>query len=156
ETVDEIGTPLHVVHRDVSPQNIMIATDGTARLLDFGIAKATMAAHVTRDGQFKGKLAYSAPEQIRGAATQQSDIYSLSVVVWELLVGHRLHNTAQSDAELIGEIMTGRLPTITEVLAPEREWLGGNRWKQLETLEPIIQRGLDIDMVKRWQGAAEM
>ncbi|MEO8549335.1 MAG: serine/threonine-protein kinase [Kofleriaceae bacterium] len=156
ETTDELGVPLGVVHRDVSPQNVMVATDGTARLLDFGIAKATMAAHITREGMFKGKLAYSAPEQIRGQATQQSDIYSLTIVLWELIVGHRLHNSAQSEAELIGEVMNGKLPTITEVLAPEREWLGANRWKQLEMLEPIIQRGLSVDMSKRWTTAAEM
>jgi serine/threonine-protein kinase len=134
----------------------MIATDGTARLLDFGIAKATMAAHVTRQGMFKGKLAYSAPEQIRGNATQQSDIYSLSVVLWELLVGHRLHNSAQSEGELIAEVMTGSLAKVTDVLAPEREWLGENRWKQLEALDPIIQRGLTVDMAKRWPTAAAM
>ncbi|HEY6040263.1 MAG TPA: serine/threonine-protein kinase [Kofleriaceae bacterium] len=156
ETTDELGTALDVVHRDVSPQNIMIATDGTARLLDFGIAKATMAAHVTRQGMFKGKLAYSAPEQIRGNATQQSDIYSLSVVLWELLVGHRLHNSAQSEGELIAEVMTGSMPKVTEVLAPEREWLGENRWKQLEALDPILQRGLAVDVAKRWPTAAAM
>ena len=76
DTVDEMGVPLAIVHRDVSPQNIMVGTDGAARLLDFGVAKAAMSAHVTRDGTFKGKLAYSAPEQIRGAATQQSDLYA--------------------------------------------------------------------------------
>lgn len=156
ETTDEMGEALGVVHRDVSPQNIMVATDGTARLLDFGIAKATMAAHITREGMFKGKLAYSAPEQIRGAATQQSDIYSLSVVLWELLVGHRLHNNAQSEGELISEVMTGRLPTILEVLAPEKEWLGANRWRHLETLDTILQKGLNVDMTKRWKTAAEM
>ncbi|MEO6773801.1 MAG: protein kinase [Kofleriaceae bacterium] len=156
ETTDELGTALDVVHRDVSPQNIMIATDGTARLLDFGIAKATMAAHVTRQGMFKGKLAYSAPEQIRGNATQQSDIYSLSVVLWELLVGHRLHHSAQSEGELIAEVMTGSLAKVTEVLAPERDWLGENRWKQLEAIEPIIQRGLAVEISKRWPTAAAM
>jgi serine/threonine protein kinase len=156
ETTDEMGAALGVVHRDVSPQNIMVATDGTARLLDFGIAKATMAAHITREGMFKGKLAYSAPEQIRGAATQQSDIYSLSVVLWELLVGHRLHNSAQSEGELIAEVMTGRLARITDVLAPEREWLGANRWKQLEQLDVILQRGLAVDVAQRWRTAAEM
>jgi serine/threonine-protein kinase len=156
ETTDEMGEALGVVHRDVSPQNIMVATDGTARLLDFGIAKATMAAHITREGMFKGKLAYSAPEQIRGAATQQSDIYSLSVVLWELLVGHRLHNNAQSEGELISEVMTGKLPTILEVLAPEKEWLGANRWRHLETLDTILQKGLNVDMTKRWKTAAEM
>ncbi len=156
ETTDELGAPLAVVHRDVSPQNVMIATDGTARLLDFGIAKATMAAHTTREGMFKGKLAYSAPEQIRGQATQQSDLYSLSVVVWELLVGHRLHNNAQSEAELIGQVMAGRLERITEVLAPERDKLGDNRWRQLEILDAIIAKGLEVDQTKRWRTASEM
>jgi serine/threonine protein kinase len=156
ETTDELGAPLNVVHRDVSPQNIMIATDGTPRLLDFGIAKATMAAHITREGVFKGKLAYSAPEQIRGHATQQSDLYSLSVVLWELIVGHRLHHTAQSEAELVHEIMRGTLPATTEALAEEKEWLGPNRWRQLEALEPIIRRGLAVDLTERWKTAADM
>ncbi len=156
ETTDEMGEPLDVVHRDVSPQNIMIATDGTARLLDFGIAKATMAAHITREGLFKGKLAYSAPEHIRGHATQQSDLYSLTVVLWELLVGHRMHNNAQSEAELIGQVMSGRVEKLTDVLASERERLGSNRWKQLELLEAIIAKGLAVDTSKRWRTAAEM
>jgi serine/threonine-protein kinase len=154
--VDEIGTPLHIIHRDVSPQNIMIATDGTARLLDFGIAKATVIAHVTREGIFKGKLAYSAPEQIRSAATQQSDIYSLSVALWELLVGRRLHRNAQSEPELIEEIMSGQSPTITEALQEQREWLGPNRWKQLQAIEPILQKGMAVDVANRWNTAAEM
>jgi serine/threonine protein kinase len=156
ETTDELGGPLDVVHRDVSPQNIMVATDGTPRLLDFGIAKATMAAHITREGVFKGKLAYSAPEQIRGQSNQQSDVYSLAVVLWELIVGHRLHHTAQSEAELIHEIMRGTLPAITEALAEEKEWLGPNRWRQLEVLDPIIRRGLAVDIGERWKTAADM
>jgi eukaryotic-like serine/threonine-protein kinase len=156
ETTDEIGTPLGVVHRDVSPQNVMIATDGTARLLDFGIAKATMAAHITREGMFKGKLAYSAPEQIRGQSTQQSDVYALSVVLWELIVGHRLHHTAQSEAQLVHEIMRGTLPAVTEALADEKEWLGPNRWRQIEVLDPIIRRGLAVDANERWKTAADM
>src|SRR5580698_5142677 len=156
ETTDELGGPLNVVHRDVSPQNIMVATDGTPRLLDFGIAKATMAAHITREGVFKGKLAYSAPEQIRGQSNQQSDVYSLAVVLWELIVGHRLHHTAQSEAELIHEIMRGTLPAITEALAEEKEWLGPNRWRQLEVLDPILRRGLAVDIAERWKTAADM
>ncbi len=156
ETTDELGGPLDVVHRDVSPQNIMVATDGTPRLLDFGIAKATMAAHITREGVFKGKLAYSAPEQIRGHSVQQSDIYSLAVVLWELIVGHRMHHTAQSEAELIHEIMRGTLPAITEALAEEKEWLGPNRWRQLEVLDPILRRGLAVDIGERWKTAADM
>jgi len=156
ETSDEMGAPLNIVHRDVSPQNIMVSTDGTARLLDFGVAKASMTAHVTRDGTFKGKLAYSAPEHIKAAATRQSDVYSLAVVLWELVVGHRMHNTAQSEGALIHEVLSGSLPTITSQLAGEREWLGENRWRQIEVLEAIINKGLAVDTSARWSNAAEM
>jgi eukaryotic-like serine/threonine-protein kinase len=157
QMVDELGTPLGVVHRDVSPQNVMIAIDGTARLLDFGIAKATMAAHITRAGTYKGKLAYSAPEQLRGQAVPQSDIYSLSVMLWELLVGHRMHG-GQDEAQLVATIMSGALPTITETLAPAREWssIDEVRWAQLAAIEPIVKRGLALDVANRWQTAAEL
>jgi eukaryotic-like serine/threonine-protein kinase len=156
ETLDEIGTPLNIVHRDVSPQNIMVATDGSARLLDFGVAKASLTAHVTRKGTFKGKLGYSSPEQIRGEATRQSDIYSLGVVLWELLVGHRLHGSTQHEAQLIAEIMAGKLPTITEALEEEKSWIGSYRWSQLEALEPIIRKALDVNYRRRWATAADM
>src|SRR6478752_6498315 len=130
-TLDEMGAPLNIVHRDVSPQNVMVAVDGSARLLDFGVAKATMAAHVTRDGTFKGKLAYSAPEQVRGKPVQQSDVYALSVVLWELLVGHRMHGQAQGEAELLATILGGRIPTITEALSNEADWgaIDSDEWK---------------------------
>jgi serine/threonine-protein kinase len=157
EMVDEVGMPLHVVHRDVSPQNVMIATDGTARLLDFGVAKASMAAHTTREGTYKGKLAYSAPEQLRGSATRQSDLYSLAVMLWELIVGHRMHG-AQSETELVTTIMNGTLPTITETLAGEREWggLGDDTWAQLVALDPLIRKGLAVELSHRFATATEM
>ena len=88
-----------MIHRDVSPHNIMIASDGTARLLDFGIAKASVAAHVTRENSFKGKIAYSAPEQREGGATQASDLFAFGVVLWELLAGVRMHQGASGSAE---------------------------------------------------------
>jgi serine/threonine-protein kinase len=158
ETTDEMGARLDVVHRDVSPQNVMIAADGTARLLDFGVAKSLMAAHITREGTYKGKLAYSAPEQLRGLATRQSDIYSLSVLLWELLVGHRMHRTAQAEAELVATIMNGKLPTITEALAAEREWeaIDAEHWHELQVLAPIIERGLAVEARDRYQTALEM
>lgn len=157
EMVDEMGVALHVVHRDVSPQNVMIATDGTARLLDFGVAKASMAAHVTREGTYKGKLAYSSPEQLRGKATKQSDLYALAVVLWELIVGHRMHG-AQSETELVAKIMSGQLPSIAETLAPEREWqaIGDDTWNQLQAVEAIVARGLVADVDRRWKTALEM
>jgi eukaryotic-like serine/threonine-protein kinase len=156
ETVDEMGTPLHVVHRDVSPQNIMVATDGSARLLDFGVAKAALAAHVTRKGTFKGKLSYSSPEQIRGEANRQSDIYALGVVLWELVVGQRLHPTSLGETVVIGAIMSGRQPTVTDALADEKSWIGSYRWSQLEALEPIIRKALDVNHRRRWTTAADM
>jgi eukaryotic-like serine/threonine-protein kinase len=156
ETLDEMGMPLNIVHRDVSPQNVMVATDGTARLLDFGVAKAAMGAHVTRDGLFKGKLAYSPPEQLRGQATRQSDLYSLAVLLWELLVGHRMHQTAQAEAELVATIMRGELPTITEALASERGLIGAAHWHALQAIEPIIKTGLAVKVTDRWTTAAAM
>ena len=157
EMVDELGMQLNVVHRDVSPQNVMIATDGSARLLDFGVAKATMAAHVTREGTYKGKLAYSAPEQLSGKATRQSDLYSLGVLLWELLVGHRMHGS-QSESELVATIMSGALPTITETLGAEHEWdaIDDSSWRQLSALEPIVRKGLVVDLASRWKTALEM
>lgn len=157
-TVDEMGSPLNIVHRDVSPQNVMVAVDGSARLLDFGVAKATMAAHVTRDGTFKGKLAYSAPEQVRGRPVQQSDVYALAVVLWELLVGHRMHGSAQGEAELVATIMGGKIPPITEALANEADWgaIDSEEWKALSAIEPIVQKGLAVEVAERYQTAAEM
>jgi serine/threonine-protein kinase len=156
ETIDEMGTPLHIVHRDVSPQNIMVATDGSARLLDFGVAKASVAAHVTRKGTFKGKLGYSSPEQIRGEANKQSDIYSLGVVLWELLVGHRLHGNTHGEAQQIAEIMSGNMQTVTEAMFEEKSYIGSYRWSQLEALEPIIRKALDVNYRRRWATAADM
>jgi serine/threonine-protein kinase len=156
ETCDELGAPLHIIHRDVSPQNIMIATDGTARLLDFGVAKAAASAHVTKKGTFKGKLAYAAPEQIRGHATKQTDVYALAVVLWELVVGDRLFRDAKTEDEIIEAVLKGTPPTITEALEHERAGTSGYRWNQLETIAPIIQKGLASDPRRRWQTAAEM
>jgi len=156
ETVDEIGMPLNIVHRDVSPQNIMVSLDGSARLLDFGVAKATMAAHVTREHTFKGKLAYSSPEQLRGQSVRQTDVYSLSILLWELIVGHRMHDKSSSEQEIVASIMMGNLPTITQALAHEREYISKERWAKLEALEPIIQKGLAIELHERFSDAATM
>src|SRR6478609_10040309 len=88
EATDENGEPLNIVHRDVSPPNVMIGTDGIARVLDFGVAKAAGRLHLTRDRQLKGKLTYMAPEQVRGQGMdRRTDVYAATIVLWELLVG---------------------------------------------------------------------
>jgi serine/threonine protein kinase len=85
------GSALHVVHRDISPQNMLVATDGITRVVDFGIAKAEARAAITADNSVRGKAAYMAPEQVlQDEVTHRADVFSLAVVVWEILCGRRL------------------------------------------------------------------
>jgi tetratricopeptide (TPR) repeat protein len=88
---DAGGRPLHIVHRDVSPHNIMVRADGLAKVVDFGVALATNRQKRTEGGLLKGKLGYMAPEQIRGDVVgPKSDQFSLGITLWELLTGQRL------------------------------------------------------------------
>lgn len=105
ETRDEEQRALHIVHRDVSPQNVLLGADGVARVVDFGVAKAAVRFHTTRDSQIKGKLPYMAPEQLRGAdVDRRTDVYSAGVVLWELLTGERLF-TGPNQAALFGAVL---------------------------------------------------
>jgi serine/threonine protein kinase len=91
EARGEDGTPLGIVHRDVSPQNILVGADGISRLIDFGIAKAATRVQVTEPGTVKGKAAYMAPEQLLGEqVSRRADIFSSAVVLWEALTGRLL------------------------------------------------------------------
>lgn len=90
-TTNTHGEPLNIVHCDVSPQNILVGADGVSRVLDFGIAKATTSLPESSSGVLRGKPGYVAPEQLNGApATPQSDLFSVGVVLWEMLTGQRL------------------------------------------------------------------
>ncbi|HMI88893.1 MAG TPA: serine/threonine-protein kinase [Polyangiaceae bacterium] len=110
EARDETAGPLEVVHRDVSPQNILVGADGVARLLDFGIAKAVGRLHTTRDGQLKGKLGYMAPEQLGARSVdRRTDIYAASVVLWEALTGERLFD-GDDAAAIFGSVMQKKVP----------------------------------------------
>ncbi len=105
ELTDRDGSPLHVIHRDVSPQNVLVGVDGCARLTDFGIAKAETCAAITREGVMKGKVAYMAPEQLQGEpATQASDVFSAGVVVWEMLTSQRLF-AAENDLAKMRQVL---------------------------------------------------
>lgn len=94
ELVEKNGELAGVVHRDFSPHNILVGTDGVTRLTDFGIAKIAMTAGHTRTGRIKGKIAYMSPEQARGVRVdRRCDVWAAGVVIWELLTGDRLHSS---------------------------------------------------------------
>ncbi|MFO0567646.1 MAG: serine/threonine-protein kinase [Polyangiaceae bacterium] len=98
EATSADGAPLGIVHRDVSPQNILVAADGIARVADFGIAMASARLQVTTPGELKGKLAYMAPEQALGSAVdRRADLYSAGVILWELLTGRRMFPAGELD-----------------------------------------------------------
>src|SRR5262249_17349138 len=91
ERVGTDGVPLGIVHRDVSPSNLMISYEGTVKLVDFGVAKATHKVAETQAGTVKGKISYLSPEQCRGREIdRRSDLFSLGIVMWELLTGERM------------------------------------------------------------------
>ena len=142
ETTDERGQPLGIIHRDVSPQNIMVSIEGIPRLLDFGIAKASSSSHVTRAGLLKGKIAYMAAEQVRGEeVSRATDVYACGVILWELLALRRLH-AGRGEAEILSAVVNGELATLTASLEPVRPTMSKVRWEQLVAIEPVVSRAL--------------
>jgi len=144
ETVGSDGAPLEVVHRDVSPHNILVGTDGVARIADFGIAKALGRTHATRSGELKGKLAFMAPEQIRGAdVDRRADVYAVAVVLWEASTGARLF--AGDEANVMFQVLEDA-PSPPSQLRPEIP----------APLERLILQGLQKDASKRFASAFDM
>ncbi|MCA9590455.1 MAG: protein kinase [Myxococcales bacterium] len=145
EAKSEKGAPLGIVHRDVSPQNVHVGVDGVARVLDFGIAKATNRVQETRTDQIKGKVAYMSPEQLaKGQIDRRADVYSASVVLWEALTGQRLFK-ADDVPSLVYAIVHEDVRKPSEV-APDLP----------KALDEIVMRGLERDADKRWSSALEM
>ena len=141
---DERGVDLHIVHRDVSPHNIMVGADGVARVLDFGVAKAASRLQTTRDGQIKGKISYMAPEQIGGEATRQTDIYAAGVVLWEALATRRLF-VGDNDAQLLHAVL------VPKVEAPSAFNAGAT-----PELDRIVMKAIAVDPAARFATAREM
>ena len=111
EATTPTGNALKVVHRDISPQNLLCGVDGRVRVTDFGIARAVSRSTETQAGQLKGKVAYVSPEQARGKRLdRRSDVFSLGVVAWEALTGKSLFNTGDP-VETMDRVLTLKIPS---------------------------------------------
>jgi serine/threonine-protein kinase len=144
DATNEAGEPLGIVHRDVSPENILV---GIARLLDFGIARGAGRKYVTRVGEIKGKPSYLAPEQILNGGKvvdRRTDVYGASLVLWESLTGLRLFD-GESPTVTLSRVLTEDVPrpsTIVSALPQE--------------LDEIVMRGLNREPERRFATALEM
>ena len=142
DRTDTHGRPLGIVHRDVSPTNIMISFEGEVKLLDFGIVKATERVSKTREGNVKGNVGYMSPEQARGQeATPRSDLFSLGLVMFELLSGEPFYQGGGA-GEILYQAATG--PTV-------------EHWGRIAKLPPpapeVLRKVLALDPAKRFVSA---
>ncbi|WP_394848202.1 serine/threonine protein kinase [Pendulispora brunnea] len=144
EATSERGTPLNIVHRDISPQNIIVGSDGVPRVLDFGVAKAAGRVHETKDGSVKGKFAYMSPEQLgRSDVDRRTDVFAAAIVLWETLTGERLFD-GDNLAEIVNAVVNKEVPPPSSrvpELTPE--------------LDAVVMRGLAREADRRYASAHE-
>ena len=143
---DTYGEPLRIVHRDLSPGNLMVTFDGHLKLIDFGIAKAIAGSRfITSSGLVKGKIGYIAVELLAGKPLDtRSDLFSAGVIAWELVTGRKLFD-ARSDAELVEKMQRAPIPP-PSALNPDCP----------AELDAIVLRALARPVEARWQSAAGM
>jgi serine/threonine protein kinase len=116
EMKDEAGRPSDLVHRDFSPQNILVGTDGIGRLTDFGVAKAATRVTKTSTGIIKGKIAYMSPEQARGETIdRRTDVWAAGIVAWQVVTGHKLYAGSENEAALLLKVATKPPPRARQV-----------------------------------------
>ncbi len=140
------GRPLNIVHRDVSPSNLMVSYEGNVKLVDFGVAKAAHNTHETRSGTVKGKISYLSPEQARGSGVvdRRSDLFALGIVMWELLTLERLYRR-ESDFENMVAIVN-EPPRAPSMVRPEIP----------PALDALVLRLLEKTAEQRFQTADEL
>jgi len=145
ELRDFDGTPLTLVHRDVSPHNIFVTYDGQVKVLDFGIAKAATSSQETKSGVIKGKISYMAPEQFQmGPVDRRADIYSMGAIIWQTATGYRLWKGA-NDAQVLYAVSHGEIPRPSDVKSGVPA-----------ELERICMRALAVDPNDRYPTASDM
>jgi len=142
EARNDRGVALEIVHRDVSPQNLLLGRDGLVRVTDFGVARAVDRVNQTERGAIKGKLGYLAPEQLAGVCDRRTDLFGVGVVLWELLTGTRMR--AGDGVEMLVQIVTGR----TDAPSAQRP--------EAAALDAVVVRALDTIPDLRFATAAEM
>jgi serine/threonine protein kinase len=139
------GQPLGVVHRDVTPSNLFVTSDGMAKVLDFGIAKAATQDEATRTGMLKGKLAYMSPEQFYSdPVDRRADLWSMGVLLWEMVTGRRLFK-GSNDAVTYQNIVSMTIPSVGEY-----------RPDAPATIDEVIHYALQRDRDQRYQDAETM
>ncbi|HMJ52131.1 MAG TPA: protein kinase [Polyangiaceae bacterium] len=142
---DARGKALGVVHRDVSPQNVLVSFDGEVKIIDFGIAKASGKVARTQVGTIKGKFGYMSPEQVRGLPIdQRSDVFSLGICLWELLTLQRLF-VGDNEVAIMEKIRRGEVPDLAAI-APETPL----------QVEQIVRKALANDVDERYPTATEL
>ena len=115
ELADFDGKPLHLVHRDVSPHNVMVTYEGHVKVLDFGIAKVADSSEETKAGVMKGKFAYMAPEQCSGGpVNRRADIYAVGVMLWQAITGHRMWQGVAA-TQFLAKVLAGQVPRPQDV-----------------------------------------
>jgi serine/threonine-protein kinase len=145
EARDGDGRLLEIVHRDVSPQNIIVGVDGVALVIDFGVAHATGRITSTRTGEIKGKMSYLAPEQLTDAGiSRRTDVYGASVVLWQALTGRKLFDE-KNFSQLATSILRSRID-------PPSQFAEGIS----SELDAIVLKGLDRDPSRRFATAQDM
>jgi serine/threonine-protein kinase len=143
DLTDTDGTPLGLVHRDVTPHNVLVGVDGIARLTDFGIAKATTRVGLTATGRIKGKVAYMSPEQALGRSLDAStDLWAVGVILWELMTGVRLH-VGTSDAATLLRIVS-EPPLSASTFRPDLPY----------EIDALISHALTMNRLERPSSAA--
>lgn len=156
ELRDAAGSPYKLVHRDVSPHNILINLDGWAKVADFGIMKAAGKASNTKTGELRGKLAYMSPEQARGdgRVDHRSDLFAVGVIAWELLVGARLF-ACTTEAATLEKVMACEVPLLGDILGDSRAELDGHP-RLRAGIEAFLARSLAREPDSRYANASEM